>query len=180
MKTTLAILFLFFVMCAASKGEAAVDPPMTVSFVDLNRYIGLWYEIAKIPNSFQKQCAAGTTAEYSLLEDGRISVINRCYKSDGSLEEAEGVARVRDSQSNAKLQVSFVRILGRNRFWGDYWILGLDENYRWAIVGHPKRRYGWILSRTPELIPEVRQQIDSLLESQGYDPGEFVDTPVKK
>ena len=180
MKTPLAILFLIFMMFAPSRGDTAADPPTTVPYVDLNRYIGLWYEIAKIPNSFQKQCAAGTTAEYSLREDGRISVINKCYKSDGSLDEAGGVARVRDNQSNAKLQVSFVRILGRNRFWGDYWIIGLDEDYRWAVVGHPKRRYGWILSRTPELTPELRQQINSLLERQGYNPEEFVDTPVKR
>ena len=180
MKNGLYLLFLFLLFISTAEIEAKSEPPTTVPSVDLNRYIGLWYEIARIPNSFQKKCAAGTTAEYSLREDGRISVLNRCFKSDGSLDEAQGVARIRDDQTNAKLQVSFVRILGRNRFWGDYWIIGLNENYQWAVVGHPKRKYGWILSRTPEITPELRLQIDSLLENQGYNPEEFVDTPIKK
>jgi apolipoprotein D and lipocalin family protein len=167
------------VLClAAGTGASAFDSPSTVSFVDLNRYIGLWYEIARMPNSFQKQCVAGTTAEYSLMEDGRIQVINKCFKSDGSLDEAQGVARVKEKKSSAKLEVSFVRILGRNRFWGDYWIIGLDDNYQWAVIGHPKRKYGWILCRTPEMEPDVRLSINELLTKQGYDPKAFVNTPV--
>lgn len=170
---------IFLVVLAFGKGLWAIDPPETVPNVDLDRYIGLWYEIARIPNTFQKRCAAGTTAEYGLLDDGRIQVINKCYKADGELDEAEGVARVVDNQTKAKLQVSFVRILGRNRFWGDYWIIGLDDNYRWAVVGHPKRKYGWILSRTPELELDVRSRINDLLREKGYDPEDFVNTPVK-
>ena len=91
----------------------------------------------------------------------------------------QGVARVVDSQTKAKLQVSFVRILGRNRFWGDYWIIGLDENYKWAVVGHPKRKYGWILSRTPEIELGLRSRIDELLKEKGYDPDDFINTPIK-
>lgn len=173
----IALVPILFLCLAAGSGASAIDPPSTVSSVDLNQYIGLWYEIARIPNSFQKQCVAGTTAEYSLLEDGRIRVVNTCRKSDGSLDEAEGVARVVDEQSYAKLKVSFVRFLGRNRFWGDYWIIGLDEGYQWAVIGHPKRKYGWILCRTPEMDPDVRQIIDELLIKQGYDPTAFVNTP---
>ncbi|MGD2294728.1 MAG: lipocalin family protein [Candidatus Aminicenantes bacterium] len=180
MKIWLKMLIIPLMFFAGKESAAKSDPPKTVPFVDLNSYIGLWYEIAKIPNSFQKQCAAGTTAEYSLRDDGRIEVINKCFKSDGSLDEARGVARVVDTQTNAKLQVSFVRFLGRNRFWGDYWIIGLDTNYEWAVVGHPKRKYGWILSRTPVIGQEVRQKINALLESQGYDPKAFEDTPTKK
>lgn len=180
MKSWLKIFIVPLVFFTVEEGAAKSAPPKTVPSVDLNRYIGLWYEISKIPNSFQKQCAAGTTAEYSLLDDGNIQVVNRCYKSDGSLDEAKGVARVVDNQTHAKLQVSFVRFLGRNRFWGDYWIIGLDDDYRWAVVGHPKRKYGWILSRTPEITQKVRQGIDELLKEQGYDPDIFVDTQVKK
>ncbi len=168
--------FLFFLRAS----HAVLDPPKTVSFVDLNRYTGLWYEISKIPNSFQKKCAAGTTAEYSLREDGRIQAVNKCFKSDGSLKQATGVARIADSVTKAKLEVSFVRILGRNRFWGDYWIIELDEDYQWVIIGHPKRKYGWILSRTPEISAELRQQLKKRLRAQGYDPQNFVDTPKKK
>lgn len=179
MKDLLALLIIPLCFLMAGMNRAVQDPPKTVANVDLSRYTGLWYEISKIPNSFQKQCAAGTTAEYSLQEDGRIQVINKCYKSDGSLDEAEGVARIVDPQSNAKLEVSFVRILGRNRFWGDYWIIELDDNYQWVIIGHPKRKYGWILSRTPEISLELRQQLNERLLAQGYDPQNFVDTPTK-
>jgi len=170
--TIIPLGVLFFVRAS----HAALDPPKTVSYVDLNRYTGLWYEISKIPNSFQKNCAAGTTAEYTLGEDGRIQVVNKCFKSDGSLKEANGVARIVDSLSNAKLEVSFVRILGRNRFWGDYWIIELDEDYQWVIIGHPKRKYGWILSRTPDMSDNLRQHLNELLKAQGYDPKSFVDT----
>jgi apolipoprotein D and lipocalin family protein len=179
MKDWMALLIISLSFFLAGMSRMAKDPPRTVANVDLNRYTGLWHEISKIPNPFQKQCAAGTTAEYSLQEDGRIQVINKCYKSDGSLDEAAGVARIVDSKSNAKLEVSFVRILGRNRFWGDYWIIELDEDYQWVIIGHPKRKYGWILSRTPEISPELRLQLNERLKAQGYDPQNFVDTPTK-
>ena len=96
-------------------------PPLkTVSHVDLNKYVGLWYEIAKIPNSFQEQCAYGTTAEYKLLKDGDIQVINKCYSKDGEADVAEGLAKVVDKQTNSKLEVSFFSILGFRPFWGDY------------------------------------------------------------
>jgi apolipoprotein D and lipocalin family protein len=179
MNQLVKISLFFLIVFAVGKSATASDPPETVAAVDLNKYIGLWYEIARMPNSFQKQCAAGTTAEYRALENGRIQVINKCYKSDGSLDEAQGVARVVDTQTKAKLQVSFVRILGKNRFWGDYWIIGLDENYRWAVVGHPKRKYGWILNRTPEMDLDLRSRIDELLKEKGYDPKDFINTPSK-
>jgi len=179
MKDWMALLIIPLCFFLAGMSRMAKDPPRTVASVDLDRYIGLWYEISKIPNPFQKQCAAGTTAEYSLQEDGRIQVVNKCFKSDGSLKEVTGVARIADSQTNARLEVSFVRILGRNRFWGDYWIIELDDDYQWVIIGHPKHKYGWILSRTPEISFELRQQLNERLISQGYDPQKFVDTPTK-
>ena len=92
----------------------------TVKQVDLNKYVGLWYEIAKIPNSFQDQCAYRTTAKYKLLEEGEIQVINKCYTSDGEADIAEGLAKVVDRKTNSKLEVSFFSILGFRPFWGDY------------------------------------------------------------
>ncbi len=154
----------------------AVNPPETVKHVDLERYTGTWYEIAKLPNRFQKKCAFGTTANYTLMDNGSIRVINRCYKENGQEMDAKGRARIVDTQSNAKLQVSFVRFFWRNWFWGDYWIIGLDENYQWAIVGHPERKYGWILARTPQINDETRQQIDAILTEQGYNPEDFINT----
>ena len=112
----------------------------TVDAVDLDRYVGLWHEIARIPNRFQKQCARGTTAEYTLRGDGRIRVVNRCVKGDGGTDEAEGVAKVVAGANNSKLKVSFVSFLGWRPFWGDYWVIGLDEDYQWAVIGTPDRK----------------------------------------
>jgi apolipoprotein D and lipocalin family protein len=144
-----------------------------VSKVDLKKYVGLWYEIAKIPNRFQKNCIKNTTAEYSFRDDGKIKVVNSCVQSDGSKKVAEGVAKVVDNFNNAKLEVSFVRILGIQLFWGDYWIIGLGENYDFAIVGSPDRKYGWILSRTKKLPQEKLSKISDLLMINGYDIKNF-------
>jgi len=154
-------------------------PPAIVERVDLQRYVGLWYEIAKIPNTFQRKCAAGTTAQYELREDGRIAVVNQCIKNDGEAIKAKGIAKIVDTKTNAKLKVSFVNLLGWRLFWGDYWIIGLDENYRWAVVGHPQRRYGWILSRTPTLEKPALVTVFDLLREQGYNPDDFELTKQK-
>ena len=143
-----------------------------VDAVDLEKYQGVWYEIAKIPNRFQSHCAKNTTATYSIT-DGEIEVINRCVEEDGELDEAEGVARVVDTLTNAKLEVSFVSFLGWRPFWGAYWIIGLDEDYQWAVVGHPEREYGWILSREKTLSEETKNEIFSILEGEGYNPADF-------
>ena len=145
----------------------------TVSFVDLNKYAGIWYEIAKIPNSFQKKCVRNTTAEYKLRDDGNIDVINKCIEEDGTVNEAEGLAKVVDEKTNAKLKVSFVSIFGFHLFWGDYWIIGLDKGYEYAVVGHPTRKYGWILSRTPKLAKEKLQEAYSILQDNGYNLKDF-------
>jgi apolipoprotein D and lipocalin family protein len=153
--------------------------PSTVDSVELKKYVGTWYEIAKIPNSFQKQCACNTTATYSIRDDGRIDVINRCSKSDGTVDEAKGIARIVDTVTNSKLEVSFVRLLGIRLFWGDYWIIGLDKDYRYAIVGTPSRKYGWILSRSPALSQEDQNIIFDILKKQGYNPKSFIFTEQK-
>jgi apolipoprotein D and lipocalin family protein len=153
----------------AARSDAEPLPAMTtVSSVELTRYVGRWYEIARIPNRFQKACASDTTADYAIRDDGRLDVINRCLRDDGKRDEASGVAKIVDSQSNAKLKVSFVSILGWRPFWGDYWVVGLDENYQWAIVGHPSRKYGWILARTPEIDDDTLALIFTFIERNGY------------
>ncbi|HEX9973559.1 MAG TPA: lipocalin family protein [bacterium] len=166
----ITILLLCPIVVAAVQNE---KPLKTVPNVNLNRYKGLWYEIAKIPNRFQRKCASGTTAQYALREDGKIDVINRCFDKEGKLIEAKGIAQVADSESNTKLKVSFVKIFGLSLFWGDYWIIGLGENYEYAIVGVPDRKYGWILSRTPSLSQEKLEEIYKILREQGYNPEEF-------
>ena len=153
--------------------DRALPPLQTVPGVDLQRYAGTWYEIANYPHPFQEGCTA-TTADYSLRDDGRVDVLNRCRQGglDGELDEARGIARVVDTQSNAKLEVSFFR-----PFWGDYWIIELAEDYRYAVVGHPGRDYLWILSRSPTMAADDYQGILQRLEStHRYDTSRLVET----
>jgi apolipoprotein D and lipocalin family protein len=162
-----------------AQDETNTNEPTTVKYVDLKMYAGLWYEIAKIPNSFQDHCKYGTKAEYILREDGNIDVINSCYDEEGELDLAEGLAKVVDKTSNSKIEVSFVSIFGIHLFWGDYWIIGLDKNYEYAIVGHPERKYGWILSRTPVLSQDKLDEAFNILTAQGYHPSDFEITEQK-
>jgi apolipoprotein D and lipocalin family protein len=159
---------------AGIAGCAASGPPLeVVNYVDLDRYAGTWYEIARYPASFQEGCV-GVTAEYTMRDDGRIDVVNRCFEEsfDGPQRSVEGVARVVDEQTNARLKVTF--------FWpfeGDYYIIDLDEDYQWAVVGEPSRKYLWILSRTPTLDEAVYQSIISRLPERNYDPARLQITP---
>ena len=175
----ITIFAMILISCTSSQ-DKDLPPLKTVTRVDLNKYVGLWYEIAKIPNSFQDQCAYGTTAEYSFDEDGDIIVINSCIDDEGEPDVAEGLAKVFDKKTNAKLEVSFVSFLGIRPFWGDYWIIGLDENYQWAVVGTPSRKYGWVLSRTPSLPDPTMDNIFELLKSQYYNPDDFEMSKQKK
>jgi apolipoprotein D and lipocalin family protein len=140
-----------------------MPPLQTVSYVDLHRYVGLWYEIGRYPNSFQKGCK-DSSAVYTIRPDGKIDVLNSCRDvHDDSLRAAKGRAWVVDKSSNARLKVSF--------FWpfrGDYWIIDLGREYEYAVVGTPNRRYLWILSRVPEMHPDILEKIVQNLEKQGF------------
>jgi apolipoprotein D and lipocalin family protein len=144
-----------------------------VPHVDLSRYVGKWYEIARIPNWFERRCVAAT-AQYTLNPDGTVMVQNACRLEGfgGRLRTIRGVARVVDPATNARLKVSFFR-----PFSGDYWIIDLDPEYRWVAVGEPRRRYLWILSRTPTLDEETLQGILGRVAGQGYDLSRVVRTP---
>ncbi len=150
---------------SAVAGYAA---PTVVASVDVERYMGLWYSIASIPTSFERNCIQGTTAEYTLLDNGQIKVTNTCYDADGNPNVAVGRAWVADPDSPTKLKVSFVSFLGFWLFAGDYWIIDLAPDYGYAVVGHPSYKYGWILSRTPTLPDDTLAQIIARLEAQGY------------
>jgi len=147
-------------------GCGAFNPPLeTVNFVNLERYTGRWYEIARYPHFFERGCT-GVTADYSIRDDGRIEVINTCIESslDGPERLIQGSARVADPTTNAKLKVSFF-----GPFEGDYWIIDLDEDYSYAVVGAPNRRFLWILSRTPTMDAETYDGILQRLWEIGYD-----------
>lgn len=175
----MAALFISFAALSFTGGVGAEKrpAPATVASVDLDRYAGTWYEIASIPNRFQKHCVGNTMAGYRPLEHGRIEVINSCLDKNGALDRAEGVARVVDTASNAKLEVSFVSLFGWQLFWGDYWILYLAPDYSHVVVGTPDYRYGWLLSRTPVMSAEIRDTADGWIRAAGYDPAAFVNTP---
>ncbi len=152
--------------CATTATERLRLPTLrTVEHVDLQRYLGTWYEIASFPQRLQRGCTS-TTATYAMRTDGQIDVVNRCRKGslDGPPKEARGRARVVDRESNAKLEVSFFR-----PFWGDYWIIDLGSDYEYAVVGHPSRDYLWILSRTPTMDPKLYASIVRRLQAQGYE-----------
>lgn len=149
-------------------GNRAVPEPRKT--VDLQKYLGRWYEIARYEQGFQKGCQ-GVTADYSLRTDGSIDVINRCRKPDGKLSEARGRAKVVDRDTVAKLKVSFF-----GPFYGNYWVLDHADDYSWAIVGEPSGRYLWILDRraTPGGV-EVRRLIDRAARL-GYDTSMLLQT----
>ena len=168
---------LLVALVAAATGSAApakdLASPVPVAHVDLERYVGLWHEIARIPNRFQNQCARDVTAFYEIRDDGRLKVVNRCVGADGRASQAAGVAKVIDTQTNARLKVSFVSFLGFRPFWGDYWILGLGVDYEYAVVGTPDRKYGWILARSPHPDRETLEKAWQVLTIQGYDVEKF-------
>lgn len=164
-------------LCVAQFASANDVKP--VERVDLDRYVGKWYEVAAIPQFFQRKCVRDTFAEYSLLESGEVRVENTCARADAGREKIEGRARLEGAAGSAKLTVTFLDLFGAYRYWagGDYWVIELDPQYRWAVVGHPTRRYGWVLSRTATLPQITLAEIIGRIKSQGYDACEFMVTP---
>jgi apolipoprotein D and lipocalin family protein len=162
----------------AIAGAAAVayatrktEPLVTVRQVDLNRYAGTWYEIARYPNRFQKKCDRDAKAMYLLRDDGTVGVLNSCRKSDGAITSSKGTAKIVDPATNAKLKVTF--------FWpfsGDYWILDLAPDYSYAVVGEPSRKYLWILSRTAQMEDATYREITERIRFLGYDPARMLKT----
>ena len=174
MNTTVLILAVLFPLTVAY-----AQPLEVVPSVDLNRYTGTWYEIARLPFKFQTQCAGNVTATYTLLDDGTIRVVNRCMKQSGEIDEAEGRAKLASSDGpNTKLKVRFApAFLSILPFvWGDYWIIDLAPDYSYSVVGEPGRTYLWILSRTPVMDETVFQGIVDRIKAKGYDLTKLIRT----
>jgi apolipoprotein D and lipocalin family protein len=164
-----AVTLLFLSACLSS-GRERTSPLQVVASVDLKRYTGDWYEIARFPHRFQEGCV-GSRATYSLRDDGMVTVLNQCYEGSfsGKLRTAKGKAWVVDEQTKAKLRVSF--------FWpfsGAYWIIDLGKDYEFAVVGHPDRTYLWILSRAKTMDEKTYREILGRLEVQGYDTARLI------
>lgn len=152
-----------------------------VEQVDLNQYLGQWHEVARKPLTFQKDCAYNVTAHYSLNSKGNINVDNRCYKADGTMKQSTAEAYVQNAPANSKLKVSFlpkaIRWIPIAR--GDYWVLKIDQDYQTVLVGEPKKKYLWVLSRDPEPNKEVVQTYLNYAQSMGYDLSDVIYTPYK-
>lgn len=159
------IRFLLIIILSMKLANTGAQTLQTVPSVDLNKYTGKWYEIASYPQRFQKGCHC-TTAEYSLSDKGYIIVINRCNRDsvNGKKSSIKGKAFIEKNSGNAKLKVQF--------FWpfkGKYWIIDLADDYSFAVVSHPNRKYLWILSRTPKMNDATYQQIISRLKEKEFD-----------
>lgn len=146
----------------------------TVSHVELSRYLGRWFEIARYPNRFERDCASDVTANYAAQPDGHIAVVNTCRRNEGKLKTANGKAKIVDLATNAKLKVTFFW-----PFYGDYWIIALEPEYRYAVIGEPGRKYLWILSRTPSLDDATYVTVLRQVTAAGYDPAKLLKTPQK-
>lgn len=149
----------------------------TVKQLDLNRYLGTWYEIARFPHTFEKDLV-GVTATYSLKPNGKIKVVNQGYLKtlDGKLKVAEGKAKIPDKSEPGKFKVSFFLF-----FYADYYVMELDHiNYNWVMIGSSSPRYLWILSRTPRMKPETYQMLLSKARNRGYDLSKLIEVKQKE
>jgi apolipoprotein D and lipocalin family protein len=153
-------------------------PLRVVPDLDYHRYVGTWYEIARLPNRFQRACVSDVTATYALRSNGRIAVTNRCRQADGDIREATGVARRVERQPPSVLKVRFAPALLSflPAVWGDYHVVELGVDYDYAVVGTPDRSYLWILARQPELDPELHRRILDRVREQGFDVSALIAT----
>lgn len=168
MRLLIIVAALFAAACSPNPVYRQSTEPLPVAFIDQERYLGLWHEQARLPNSFEEGCQRAT-AEYAVREDGLISVVNTCFEADGEQRVARGRARPAGEAGEGKLEVSFF-----GPFWADYWVLDRGENYEWSIVGEPEGRYLWILTRDRELTPERRAAFERRITELGFRPAELV------
>ncbi len=177
-----AFILAFILLCAStmSRGKDKEGKVLqVVPSVDFSRYSGKWYEIARLPNRFQKGCAGEVIATYSLLEGGRLKVVNQCRKSDGQINRAEGKGRLANQNGpNSKLKVRFAPswLSWLPFVWGDYWIIELAEDYSYAVVGTPDRNYLWILSRTPQMEEAIYKRVIEKAAAAGFDVTQVIRT----
>ena len=163
---------------AATLAYAQTKPLQTVDKVQLDRYLGVWYEIARKPMYFENKCSRDITATYTLNENGNVSVTNRCFSKDGQLQQSIGEAFVQNAPFNTKLKVSFlpeaIRWLSVAR--GDYWILKIDDDYQTVLVGEPRRKYMWVLSRSAQPDQAVVNEYLEYAKSVGYNLTDLIHT----
>jgi apolipoprotein D and lipocalin family protein len=154
----------------AQSTETPSAPLESIASLDVPRYMGTWYEVAKYPNWFQKRCIANTSATYAIQPNGMLQVLNRCQKEDGSMSEALGAAKQVGDATSPKLEVRFAPAwLSFLPFvWGNYWVIDLDPQYQLAAVSEPSRKYLWILSRSKTVEPKAYEALLQRLKQQGF------------
>ncbi|MBV7484554.1 lipocalin family protein [Bordetella sp. BOR01] len=166
---------LVLILSAALLGLAGVvpaAPPLqAVDTIDLERYAGKWYEIARLPTPLQRLCVDDATVEYTVAPQGALHINNRCRTKDGSIAAVSGLATQHEGATGAQYQADFLQPATQ------YWIIGLDSDYRWAVIGGPERKTLWILARTPQLPPEQLEQALQAARAQGYTLDELQYTP---
>jgi len=174
-RSLIGAMALLMVTLAPAETRSSGAPLQAIAALDVPRYMGRWYEIAKLPNWFRRKCVADTSATYRLLPDGRVEVLNQCRKDNGQMDQALGMARQIGPAHSATLQVRFAPSwLSVLPFvWGDYWVIDLDERYELVAVSEPKRRYLWILSRSP-VVDEARYNaLLARLQAMGLEVGQL-------
>lgn len=170
MKLLISCLTSFMILVPA----LAANPPQplqTIQSLDVPRYMGTWFEIAKYPNRFQKQCVRNTSAEYSLQKDGSVKVLNRCQLASGDMEEAQGQARQLGGVKSPKLEVRFAPawLSWLPMVWGKYWVIDLDPEYQMVAVSEPSREYLWVLARTQQVDKAKYDALLQRLKAKGFD-----------
>ena len=164
-------LFAFSLCLLSSLSHAQEQAVKTIPSLDVPRYMGTWYEIAKFPNWFQKKCVSNTQAVYSVRLDGNLKVLNSCKTADGEISQAEGTARQVGASDSPRLEVRFAPawLSFLPMVWGDYWIVDLDSQYQVAAVSDPRREYLWVLSRTPQVDKKIYDALLQRLQNQQFD-----------
>ncbi|OLS60250.1 lipocalin family protein [Pseudomonas putida] len=175
MRTPLLLSCVMLALAGCSSTDHGTPPPTTMQ-VDLKRYQGTWYEQARLPMFFQRNCVQ-SEAHYGLREDGKIDVTNRCKEKDGEWNEAKGIAEAQVPGRTDKLWVRFDNWFSRlapEMTKGEYWVLYHDADYKVALVGHPNREYLWLLSRDKDISSSTRSELLGIARKQGYDVGELI------
>lgn len=167
-------VFVLFFNCS---GQKSMIDKTVVKALDLEKYLGTWYEVARFDHRFERGLV-GVTANYSMRDDGKIKVLNSGYKNslDGEFSEAIGKAKIPNPKTDpGKLKVSFFWI-----FYGDYFVLELDDNYQWVIIGSSSDKYLWILNRSPQIDETLYKNLLDKIERRGYDVTKLIKVEQKK
>lgn len=172
----LALIALGLPVPSSASSGAGAEPLTTIAALDVPRYMGEWFEIARYENRFQRQCAGDTRAEYSLKDNGRLRVVNRCREEDGGITEAVGEARQIGGPTSPRLEVRFAPawLSFIPAVWGDYWIVDLDPAYELVAISEPTRTYLWVLSRSPRVAPADYEALLQRLRAKGFDTDKLV------